>query len=114
MPVDIKMVRKIALSLDNAEEATSYGTVAFKVNGKLFARLHQDGESLIVRMDFDQREDFIASDPDTFFITDHYKNYEWLLIRMAKVDVDTLSRLLKISWNLRRAEKRQPSSSRKK
>jgi hypothetical protein len=35
------MVRQMALSLDKVEEGTSYGTVAFRVNGALFARQHQ-------------------------------------------------------------------------
>ena len=37
-------VRKIALALDHVEESTSYGTPAFKVRGKLVARLREDGD----------------------------------------------------------------------
>ena len=45
-PMTFESVRLIALALPKVEEATSYGTPAFKVAGKLFVRLHQDGESL--------------------------------------------------------------------
>ncbi len=68
-------VRKIALSLDNVEEGTSYGTPAFKVRGKLFARLHQDSESLVVRMDRDNRAELMTADPETYYITDHYLKF---------------------------------------
>jgi len=56
-PVTFDTVRQIALALDKAEESTSYGTPAFKVRGNLFVRLHQDGESLVVRTSFDEREE---------------------------------------------------------
>lgn len=55
MPVTIETVRKMAIALDEVEEKTSYGTPAFRVAGSLFARLHQDKESLVVRMDFADR-----------------------------------------------------------
>ncbi len=55
-PVTFDTVRQIAQTLPGAEESTSYGTPAFKVKGKLFARQHQDGESLVVGVDFEERE----------------------------------------------------------
>lgn len=89
-------VRQIALSLGNVEETTSYGTPAFKLRGGVgFTRLHQDGESLVVKMDFDQREALMAHDPETYYITDHYLNYEWILVRLSRVHPDALRDLLR-------------------
>jgi len=51
--VTFDTVRQIAQTLPDAEESTSYGTPAFKVKGKLFARQHQDGESLVIGVDFE-------------------------------------------------------------
>src|SRR5216683_7084353 len=76
-PVTFDTVRQIAQTLPGAEESTSYGTPAWKVKGKLFARQHQDGESLVISVDFDQREMLMAEQPETFYITDHYLNYPW-------------------------------------
>ena len=42
-PAAFEAVRRIAVALDKVEEGTSYGTPAFKVGGKLFVRMHQDG-----------------------------------------------------------------------
>jgi hypothetical protein len=69
MPVTFAAVRKFALSLDNVEEAPSYGTPGFRVGGVLFLRFHQDAESLVVRTDFDQREELLAADPASYYIT---------------------------------------------
>src|SRR5580658_11038654 len=95
MGVTFDTVRKIALSLDNVEEGTSYGTAAFKVRGALFLRLKEDGDSLVVRADFEQRDALIAEDPATYYITDHYLKYEWVLVRLSKVSEEALRDLLK-------------------
>ena len=88
-------VRQIALALDRVEESTSYGTPAFKVRGTLVARLREDGETLVVGMDFDQREEILAADPDTYYLTDHYRNYPWILVRLPRVHPDALRDLLR-------------------
>jgi hypothetical protein len=75
MAITFEEVRRIALSLQNVEEGTSYGTPAFKVGGKLIARLKEDGESLVVGTTFEEREEMMAADPETYYITDHYLNY---------------------------------------
>jgi len=113
MPVTFKTVRQIALSLDNVEETTSYGTPAFKVNGALLARLHQDNESLVVRVDFEQRAELMAADPDTYYITDHYLNYQWILVRMSRVHSDALQDLLRGAWRSAASSKRKAPSRRR-
>jgi hypothetical protein len=91
-------VRKMALALDHAEEGTSYGTPAFKVGGKLFARLREDGDSLVVKMGFDERAEVMAADPEVYYITDHYLKYEWVLVRLSRVHPDAMRDLLRGAW----------------
>ena len=97
-PVTFETVRQIAQTLPGAEESTSYRTPAFKVKGNLFARLHQDGESLVIGVDFEEREEMMSAAPEKFYITDHYLNYPWMLVRMSKVRPDELRDLLIGSW----------------
>ena len=96
--VTFETVREIAQDLPGAEESTSYGTPAFKVKKKLFARQHQDGESLVIGVDFDQREEMMKAAPEKFYITDHYLNYPWMLVRMSNVNREELRDLLMGSW----------------
>jgi hypothetical protein len=96
--VTFDTVREIAQTLPGAEESTSYGTPAFKVKKKLFARQHQDGESLVIGFDFEEREEMIVAAPEKFYVTDHYLNYPWMLVRMSKVNRDELRDLLIGSW----------------
>ena len=60
------VVRQLALALPGVEEGTSYRTTAFKVNGKLLARFHQDGESLAVKVEYAAREVLMGANPKTF------------------------------------------------
>ncbi len=109
MPVTFENIRQVALSLDNVEEGTSYGTPAFKVSGALFARLREDLDALVVHTEFDQREELMAADPDTYFITDHYLNYPWVLVRLSRVHPDALPDLLRMAHRSVAFSKRRPS-----
>jgi hypothetical protein len=97
-PVTFETVRSIARELPGALEGTSYGTPAFKVGGKLFVRKHQDGEFLVVKMDRAERSMRIRADPETYFITDHYENYPWVLVRLEKIEREDLRELLYEAW----------------
>jgi hypothetical protein len=91
-------VREIALKLPKVEEGKSYGTPAFRVGKQLFARLHQDGDCVVVRIDPGEREMRMAADPRAFFITDHYLEYPWLLVRFSAVGKSDLRDLLHDAW----------------
>jgi hypothetical protein len=93
--VTYDMIRRIALKLPNVEEGTSYGTPALKVKKKLFVRLREEGDAIVLKMPFDQREELIAAEPETYYITDHYREYPWVLVRLAAVNADVLSDLLR-------------------
>ena len=113
MPLTFKDVRKIALSLENVEESTSYGTPAFKVDDKLLARLHEDGESLVVGTTFEEREEMMAAEPETYYITDHYLKYPWVLVRLSRVHSDSLRDLLSRALRLASVKPRRASVRRR-
>lgn len=95
---DFARICRLTDSLPGVEKSTSYGTPALKVRGKLFARLHQDGESLVVGIDEAERRMRMAADPSVYFITDHYLNYPWILVRLSRVDDADLRDLLREAW----------------
>jgi hypothetical protein len=92
-------VSSIALSFPGTIPSTSYGTPAFKVNKKMFARFKEDGKTLVVYTD--DRDRWMKENSATFFITDHYKNYPAMLIDLATVKKRDLKSLLYASWQLR-------------
>ena len=49
---DWETAKALGLELPDTVEGTSYGTPALKVRDKMFARLREDGETLVVWTDF--------------------------------------------------------------
>ncbi len=98
--VTVEQLRLLALALPGVEEGLSYGTPAFRVKGKFFARLWEDLETLVLKLSFDERDMLLAANPEAFFTTDHYRNYPTVLVRLAAVRSDELGALLQDSWNL--------------
>ena len=110
LPITYDAVRRTALRFPNVEESTSYGTPALKVNGKLFVRWRneEDPDTIVLKMPLDQRAELIDGDPETYFITDHYRNYPWVLVRLSKVHPDVLRELLHIGYSNALPAKRRP------
>jgi hypothetical protein len=98
----LQFIREHLLQLPGTTEALCFGTPAFYVNKKLLARMWENGEVLVVRNE--EREKWMQADPETFFITEHYRNYPSMLINLDKVNPDDLKQLLITAW-LSRASK---------
>lgn len=94
--VTFETVRQLMNALPGVEEGTSYGTLAFRVRNKLLARQHDDGETLVLKCA--DRDLVIASDPQAFFVTKHYQNYPWVLVRLHKVRRARLQELIEEAW----------------
>ena len=82
-----------------------YGTSGFRVAGKLFARIKEDGVTLVVRTDRDSREALMEANPSTFFVTPHYRGHDWMLIRLSSVKPEELREQLVAAWKRRASKK---------
>lgn len=102
--IDFDTVRVIARDLPHAEESTTYGSPCFKVRGKLLAciAIHRSAEpdTLAVRVDPESRSEMIADAPDVYYLTPHYVNYPFVLVRMNKIQPGALKDLLGGAWRL--------------
>jgi len=98
--VSYAQVCELALKLWDVQEGTSYGTPALKVRGKLMARLKEDGETLVLRTTFADRDRLLAAAPDVFYLTDHYVKYPWILVRLPRIDHPLLLELIAEAWRL--------------
>jgi hypothetical protein len=64
----------------------------------MIARFHQDRESLVIRVEYAAREVLMGAKPETFYITDHYSCWPWMLVRISSIDRIELQGLLEESW----------------
>ena len=91
--------------LPEVERSTSYGTPALKVKGKLFARLKEDGQRIAIFVDFMEREAMTQENPDTYIVTDHYRDWPMMLVDLDAVPDDELREVLIESWRRRAPRK---------
>ncbi|MEO8393643.1 MAG: MmcQ/YjbR family DNA-binding protein, partial [Chloroflexota bacterium] len=82
MPDPFDRVSAIALTFPGVTESETFGSPSLKVNGKYLAQIWQDGQSLILSMEIVERDMWLQAEPDIFFITDHFRDWPGVLIRM--------------------------------
>ena len=104
-------VRAIGLSLPDVEATVKYdGSPVLRVRGCFVAGLatHPTAErdTLVVRAAFDERELLLEDAPDTYYVTDYYRPYPVVLVRLAHVNHDALRDLLQVSRRLALAKTR--------
>jgi hypothetical protein len=99
------VVTKIGLTLPDVETAIRYdGSPVLKLGGAFMAGLamHESAEpdTLVVRVPLDQREYLLEDAPDTYYLTDYYRPYPTVLVRLSRIDAAALHDLLTMSWRM--------------
>ena len=88
----------MATTLPGVIKGTSYATPALRVSGKVLARLTEDGATMVLRAPFPVRDHLVATAPETFSVTDHYRDYPLVLVRLAQADPAQVRELLESAW----------------
>jgi hypothetical protein len=94
-------VRKAASDIPSVTEGTSWGAPALKIRGKMFCcrPTHRSAEprSLVVRLQFIDRDFLLQSRPDIYYVKPHYVDYPCVLVRLPRIRQKELRELLGIS-----------------
>jgi len=97
--VSAALLKRVALSFPGVVEGSHYGHPSFLVQKKFLTRLRQEDNSIVLHVgSMDEREMLLENDPGLFHITDHYKNYPSVLVRLEKLDTETLRAMLERRW----------------
>jgi hypothetical protein len=95
MPLTKNEAKKIALSFDGATEGPYFSKPAVFVNEKFLTRVHHKEEAMVLAIgSMEMRDVMLEAEPKLFYITDHYKNFPYLLARLSKLNKETLKDLL--------------------
>ena len=99
MPITKAQFKKVALSFPEAHEKRSYGNEAMFIAKKFFTRLRPEDNGIVWIVDsIDERDSLLELDPNTYFITDHYKDHPSVLVRISQIDTTMLRRMLERRW----------------
>lgn len=94
----VSFVRSVAMTLPGTVETTIFGTKSFRVGEKPYARMHDDDETLVLKIDAESRQKLLQDKPDIFYITDSYANFPLMLARLAQMDEAELRAVLELAW----------------
>lgn len=96
---DFEPIKQIALTFPGTEESISHeNTPSIKVRGKLMCRLHDNGEFIPIRLDFELRDKYLDSHPEIFHLPDHFKAYPYICMWTHNYDKRLLTEILELSW----------------
>jgi YjbR len=95
--------RRLALSLEGAEEGSHFGHADFRVDGRIFATLAAEKQGFgNLLLTPDQQVEFVKARSDVFLpIPGGWGRNGATHIRLAAVDEDLLRGALHVAWRLR-------------
>jgi len=106
------IVLTVGLALPNVEATTKYdGSPVLRVDGIFMAGLathpSAEPETLVVRAGLEERERLVEDAPETYYLTDYYRSYPLVLVRLSRIEPDALQDLLSVSWRMTTAKARK-------
>jgi hypothetical protein len=108
-------VKAVALTLPDVKASEKYdGSPVLKAAGRFLAGIatdeSADADTLVVRMEHEERRYLLEDAPDTYYVTEYYDEYyerhPVVLVRMEQLEHDALRDLLSVSWRLAMKGKR--------
>jgi hypothetical protein len=91
-------LRRVVLSLPEAEERETWGHPTFRVRDKMFATLSDDGRQATVKATRQEQAALVAAAPETFGIPAYVGKHGWVGVELATVDPVELGELLVEAW----------------
>ena len=97
-------VKTVGLTLPDVEATITAGSPRLKRGGAFMAGLatHPSAEpgTLVIRYDEQEREWLLEDAPETYYLTDYYRRWPLILVRLSRVTPEALRDLLTVSWRL--------------
>ena len=106
---------KIALSLPGTEEVLWFKKPAVFIHGQFLTKVHDKEDAMTLRVSsMEMRDMMLEAEPELFYITDHYRNFPFVLARLSALDKTTLKELLVgRASQLSAAQKKRPAKKKR-
>src|SRR5579884_2174261 len=86
---------KIALSFPGATEVLWFRKPAIFLHDQFFTKVHDKEEAMTLRVSsMEMRDMMLEAEPELFYITDHYRNFPFILARLERLTPKTLKDIL--------------------
>ncbi|MCU1623040.1 MAG: hypothetical protein JWL79_1885 [Frankiales bacterium] len=93
-------LRRIALSLPEAEEVETWGQASFRVRRRMFCILGSDGGHASLKATVETQAELIAADPAVYDVAPYVGRHGWVRLDVALADTGEVAELLEDAWRL--------------
>jgi hypothetical protein len=108
--------KKLGVKLPGVVVDKYFGMPALKLDGQMLACMasHKSAEpgTLVVRIDFFERDLRIGNEPDIYYLKPHYLGYPCVLARLSRITDAALRDLLESGWGFIKKKKAAPKRKR--
>lgn len=98
-PVSFETAVKLAQALPGVKQSTYWGSPALMAGKKMLAVIPTNKAaepgSLAISMDFERRAELLEAAPEVYYVKPHYDASPVVLVRLGRIDEDSLRDLLK-------------------
>ena len=95
MPISRSQGWKIALAIPRTEEVLWFNKPAVFLHGQFLTKVHDKEEAMTLRVSsMEMRDMMLESEPELFYITDHYRNFPFVLARLSALTPKMLKEIL--------------------
>jgi hypothetical protein len=88
----------LGLGLPGVERTTSWGQPTLKAHGKLWVWWSNSENAPVFKVAVEEREMLVEVEPETFFVTPHYKSHPLVLVRPERLDPAWAAANLRRVW----------------
>jgi hypothetical protein len=95
MPLTRTDAWKVALSLPGAEERPWFNRPCVFIHDRFLTRVHDKEDAVVLQVgSMEMREMMLEAEPRLFYITDHYRNFPFVLARLGALDKKSFKQML--------------------
>jgi len=86
---------RIALSLPGTEEVLWFKKPSVFIHGQFLTKVHDKEDAMVLRVSsMEMRDMMLEAEPKLFYITDHYRNFPFVLARLKTLTPKVLKEML--------------------
>jgi len=87
--------RKIMLAIPGTDERLWFNQPSVFIHDRFLAKTHHKEDAVTLQVgSMEMRDMMLEAEPKLFYITDHYRNFPFVLARLAALDRKTLKAML--------------------
>ncbi len=95
MPLTKAEARKVMLSIPGTDERPWFHEPSVFIHDRFLAKTHKKEEAVVLQVgSMEMRDMMLEAEPRLFYITDHYRKFPFVLVRLSALSRTVLKEML--------------------